>query len=100
MSTTFFDFFYLFSLFGFFCFFYLFRRAFQRGCDLRLPKYFPVPAARRRDVIPANNITNASLSRHASNKIPYSALPKGCEHVDTVSVIAITFPIRFRGVAI
>ena len=41
---------------GFFCFFYLFRRAFQRGCDLRLPKYFPVPAARRRDVIPANNM--------------------------------------------
>ncbi len=51
------------------------------------------------ETVPENRMTAYSHPLQISNRTPYSALPKGCEHMAMVRTTAITFPIRFCGVS-
>ena len=51
------------------------------------------------DTTPENKTTVYSYPLQISNRMPYNAFPKGCAHMETVRITAITFPIKFCGVS-
>lgn len=66
---------------------------------LNLRKIFPAFMAIISDTTPENKTTAYSYPLHSSNRMPYIALPSGCEHMEIVRMTAITFPIKFCGVS-
>ena len=52
------------------------------------------------DAAPENNTTAYSNPMQISNRMPYSALPNGCAHIETVRMTAITFPMKVCGVSL
>lgn len=58
-----------------------------------------VQTATARETVPAKRMTAYSAPLLISNRKPYNALPSGCAHMDTVRIMAITFPIRCCGVS-
>ena len=53
-----------------------------------------------RDTVPENKTIAYSYPRPASNSTPYIAFPRGWEHMETVRIKEITFPVRCGGVSV